>query len=165
MKKGRWIFAGFLVLLMTFSILRRLPGRSSGMDQVKTEQAGKDRGPGNGGIESPERLRGQGAIQSPEQDETRGTLNRNVSRIIYTRHARCRMGCRMIDAGEVEEILKQGTINYQKSDLRSSPDPKYALEGMTHDGQQVRIVFANSPRGPVVVTVIDLGRDWPCDCK
>ena len=75
------------------------------------------------------------------------------------------MGCRMIDAGEVEEILQQGTINYQKSDLRSFPDPKYALEGMTHDGQQVRIVFANSPRGPVVITVIDLGRDWPCDCK
>ena len=75
------------------------------------------------------------------------------------------MDCRMIDVSEVEEILLKGSINYQKSDLRSMPDPKYALEGNTHDGQHVRIVFANSPRGPVVVTVIDLDKEWSCNCK
>jgi hypothetical protein len=49
--------------------------------------------------------------------------------------------------------------------MRGQPDPKYALEGLTKDGQEVRIIFANSPRGIVVVTVIDLENEWKCNCK
>jgi hypothetical protein len=29
----------------------------------------------------------------------------------------------------------------------------------------VRIVFAPAKRGMVVITVIDLGTEWSCDCK
>jgi hypothetical protein len=75
------------------------------------------------------------------------------------------MDCRQISESEVMTILKDGVINYQKSDMRGQPDPKYALEGTTSDGQFVRIVFANSPRGIVVVTVIDLEKEWKCNCK
>lgn len=92
-------------------------------------------------------------------------FNRSTTNIVYTKHARCRMGCRHIDDSEVKEILQTGKINYEKSDLRGYPDPKYALEGITHDDQHVRIVFAHSPRGTVVITVIDLDTDWDCDCK
>ena len=92
-------------------------------------------------------------------------LSRNISRIIYTKHAKCRMDCRLIDVSEVQEILQKGEINYQKSDLRANPDPKYALEGRTHDGQHVRIVFAGSSRGTVVVTVIDLENEKHCNCN
>lgn len=92
-------------------------------------------------------------------------LQRNASKVIFTKHARCRMGCRSISEPEVMDILRNGRINYQKSDLRGNPDPKYAVEGQTADGQEVRIVFAQSPRGVVVVTVIDLGREWRCDCS
>jgi hypothetical protein len=92
-------------------------------------------------------------------------IDRHPDRLIYTKHARCRMGCRHIDEGEVQEILQQGRINYRKSEPAGRPDPKYALEGTTHDGQQVRIVFAPAKRGMVVVTVIDLDTDWSCDCK
>ena len=75
------------------------------------------------------------------------------------------MGCRYISETEVLDILHKGVVNFQKSELRGSPDPKYAVEGKTDDGQEVRIVFAQSPRGVVVVTVIDLGKEWQCDCK
>jgi hypothetical protein len=75
------------------------------------------------------------------------------------------MGCRDISESEVLEILRKGRINYSKSDMRGQPDPKYALEGSTQDGQEVRIIFANSPRGIVVVTVIDLENEWKCNCK
>ena len=87
------------------------------------------------------------------------------SEIIFTKHARCRMGCRQIDETEIREILLHGTINYRKSDPDSQPDPKYALEGVTRDGQQVRIIFADSDRGMVVVTVIDMQKEWNCNCK
>ncbi|MBO9204496.1 MULTISPECIES: DUF4258 domain-containing protein [Niastella] len=92
-------------------------------------------------------------------------IDRHASKLIYTKHARCRMGCRHIDESEVKEILEKGRINYRKSEPAGRPDPKYALEGSTHDGQQVRIIFAPAKRGMVVITVIDLDNEWSCDCK
>ena len=103
--------------------------------------------------------------ENPAEFDRRETLNRNASNLIYSKHARCRMGCRHISEAEVIDILRNGDINYQKSDMRGSPDPKYAVEGKTEDGQEVRIIYAQSPRGVVVVTVIDLDHEWSCDCK
>ncbi len=46
------------------------------------------------------------------------TVNRNrgfdrrVSYIEYTEHAKCRMQCRKISQAEVEEIMRDGKINY-----------------------------------------------------
>lgn len=92
-------------------------------------------------------------------------INRDPAHLVYTKHARCRMDCRHIDESEVQEILQEGAINFRKSDPGARPDPKYAFEGTTHDGQKVRIIFAPSRRGTVVITVIDLNKDWYCDCK
>ena len=92
-------------------------------------------------------------------------INRHPGKLIYTKHARCRMNCRHIDEAEVAEILAEGRINYRKSEPAGRPDPKYALEGTTSDGQQVRIIFAPAKRGMVVITVIDLDTDWSCNCK
>ena len=75
------------------------------------------------------------------------------------------MACRHIDETEVKDILASGRINYQKSDPASRPDPRYALEGRTRDGQEVRIVFAAADKGMVVITVIDLQKEWSCNCK
>ena len=75
------------------------------------------------------------------------------------------MGCRHIDESEVKEILQKGSINYAKSEPYDKPDPKYALEGITRDGQEVRIVFAPSKKGMVVITVIDLKEEWQCACN
>jgi hypothetical protein len=99
------------------------------------------------------------------QEAGADVIDRHPDHLIYTKHARCRMDCRHIDEAEVQEILQQGRINYRKSEPAGRPDPKYALEGTTHDGQQVRIVFAPAKRGMVVITVIDLGTEWSCDCK
>jgi hypothetical protein len=92
-------------------------------------------------------------------------IDRHPGKLIYTKHARCRMDCRHIDEAEVEEILAKGRINYRKSEPAGRPDPKYALEGNTRDGQQVRIIFAPAKRGMVVITVIDLETEWSCNCK
>ncbi|MEO7532289.1 MAG: DUF4258 domain-containing protein [Ferruginibacter sp.] len=91
-------------------------------------------------------------------------FNRNVEKIIYSKHARCRMDCRHIDESEVLEILQKGQLNAEKieSDERGKTFP---LEGITHDKQHVRIVFAPKEEEVVVVTVIDLGKEWPCDCN
>lgn len=97
--------------------------------------------------------------------EKEGAFDRSLRPMVYTKHAKCRMECRQISEAEVEEILAQGTINYDKTDVHSKPDPKYALEGRTRDNQQVRIIFAPSTKGMVVITCIDLETEWSCNCK
>ena len=77
------------------------------------------------------------------------------------------MNCRSIDSMEVDEILKEGRINYAKSNISSSNlcRKKYALEGKTRDNQQVRIIFSPCKDNQTVITVIDMDTDWACDCK
>jgi uncharacterized protein DUF4258 len=92
-------------------------------------------------------------------------INRKETRLIYTRHARCRMDCRHITETEIREILERGEIDYKKSEPDAHPDPKYALEGNTNEGQHLRIIFAPTQRGLVVITCIELGVEWQCDCN
>jgi Domain of unknown function (DUF4258) len=85
--------------------------------------------------------------------------------ISYSRHAKCRMECRHIDESEVKDILQKGEINYNKEEV-TEKGVTYPLEGITKDGQHVRIVFAPHETDVTVLTCIDLDKDWPCgDCK
>ncbi len=103
-------------------------------------------------------------IPAAEKDDRVDGFNRNTDNLIFSKHAKCRMDCRKIDESEIREILKNGKINYNKiqNDKRGKT---YPVEGFTHDKQHVRIVFAPIGEGLVVVTVIDLEREWKCDCK
>ncbi|MCR6719010.1 MAG: DUF4258 domain-containing protein [Chitinophagaceae bacterium] len=91
-------------------------------------------------------------------------FDRRTSYLEYTEHAKCRMQCRRISQAEVEEIMRDGKINYAKSDTKAKPCPTYALEGVTRDDQRVRIVFAQCDFKTKVVTTIDLETDWSCAC-
>jgi hypothetical protein len=110
--------------------------------------------------------------QTPDNYRTReanGPVDRHVTHFILTRHARCRMDCRHITEKEIREILQQGEINYNKSEPDAHPDPKYAMEGYTSEGQHLRIIFAvphnrGGESSLVVVTCIELGVEWQCDC-
>ena len=104
----------------------------------------------------------------PVIDRDKG-FDRRISYLEYSNHAKCRMRCRKISQAEIEEIMQNGEINYNKSDIQSrsqsgSRCPRYAVEGITDDNQEVRIVFAQCNEKTVVVTVIDLDREWSCSC-
>jgi hypothetical protein len=90
-------------------------------------------------------------------------------KLIYTKHARCRMECREISEEEVEYVLANGTINEQKSQEENEEAdghcPTYALEGNTKDGQHVRVVFGACDKITKVITTIDLGVDHACNCR
>ncbi len=88
---------------------------------------------------------------------------RDTTSLVYTEHAKCRMKCRHIDEGEVNQMVREGIINYEKveSDQRGK---RYPLEGITRDEQRVRVVVAPNNEELVVVTVIDLDKEWPCEC-
>lgn len=92
-------------------------------------------------------------------------FNRNPQKLTYSKHAMCRMDCRFITDKEVREILAKGVINRSKIQ-RSEKGISVPLEGETSDGQQVRIVFAPKEKEEmVVVTVIDLEKEYACNCK
>jgi len=99
-------------------------------------------------------------------NDTSTDFNRNPSQIHYSKHARCRMNCRHVDESEVKELLEDGKINYSKSDLNEDACHKrYALEGYSHDNQQLRIIVAECNNELTVITVIDLKKEWPCACE
>ena len=75
------------------------------------------------------------------------------------------MACRQIDESEILEIKEDGKVNDEKSEPNSKPDPKFAVEGITHDKQHVRVVFAQTSNSLVVVTCIDLDTDYTCHCN
>ena len=105
---------------------------------------------------------------SSEVDRDRG-FDRRISYLDYSNHASCRMKCRHITQKEVEDIMQNGKVNYNKSDIQSrslsgARCPRYAVDGITIDNQKVRIVFAQCNEKTNVVTVIDLDTDWSCHC-
>jgi len=96
-------------------------------------------------------------------DRNKG-FDRRISYLEYSKHAKCRMQCRKISPAEVEEVMQDGKINYNKSDIQNARCPRYAVEGITSDKQEVRIVFAQCNKKTTVVTVIDLDTEWSCSC-
>ncbi len=107
--------------------------------------------------------RGGSVTRSSQTTEVSSKLDRSERNISYSKHARCRMDCRHIDETEVKDILENGVINYSKVE-EDEQGVTIPLEGVTKDGQKVRIVFAPKQNKTVVVTAIDLNKDWPCDC-
>lgn len=88
-----------------------------------------------------------------------------VSKLVYTKHGRCRMDCRQITEAEVREIILQGRINQQKSDPADKPCPTYAIEGYSsQDNQHIRVVVADCQSALKLVTCIDLDKDHRCSC-
>lgn len=117
------------------------------------------------GQSSPEKTKSQTQTADVAVPPTRG-LNRNPSHINYSKHAKCRMVCRHIDETEIADILKNGTINYKKSELQGDDcRKKYAVEGYSKNNQHLRIIFAPCGNEITVVTCIDLGVEWRCDCS
>jgi hypothetical protein len=107
----------------------------------------------------------QKTVVAPDVKQARG-LNRHPSHINYSKHAQCRMACRHIDASEIQDILENGTINYKKSELQGEDcRKKYAVEGYSKDNQHLRVIFAPCADEVTVVTCIDIGKEWSCDCK
>lgn len=105
----------------------------------------------------------RGRIEAQVQADPDATsLNRSLP-LFISKHARCRMQCRQIDDFEVKQLIQDGVVNTQKieTDERGITIP---LEGKTRDGQNARIVVAPKEDRLVLVTVIDLDTDWPCDC-
>lgn len=99
------------------------------------------------------------------KDFTEKDLKFKGKQAVVTRHARCRMDCREIDAFEIQEVIDQDHINYRKNKpAQGGRCASIAYEGMTRDRQHVRIIVGDCDRDPIIITVIDLGNKYNCTC-
>ena len=91
----------------------------------------------------------------------------NEKPLKITRHAKCRMQCRYIDAEEVQDIIDQDRINERKSEtlVSSGQCPTIAYEGFTKDKQHVRVIVGDCKDQAKLITVIDLENEYECDCE
>ncbi len=103
--------------------------------------------------------------QQSSRDKYKATGKVWGHKLVYTKHAQCRMRCRYVEESEVEEIVSTNNINPAKSQPDSQPCPKFAYEGMSHDHQSLRIIVAQCETDWKIVTCIDLGNEFACDCK
>jgi hypothetical protein len=91
-------------------------------------------------------------------------FDRHPSHIYYTKHALCRMDCRNISKEDIDEIMEKGIINFNKSNKRDRPCPTFALQGETHDGEKLRVIFAQCSDETKIVTCYNLQEDFECHC-
>ena len=84
---------------------------------------------------------------------------------ILTKHAKCRMGCRQIDLGEIHEVDQGGQVNTYKSNPKASPCPIVTKEKRSSQNQLIRVVIAECPSKRKIVTVIDLENKYNCKCR
>jgi len=91
-------------------------------------------------------------------------FDRKPQHLYFTKHALCRMDCRQISKNDVEDVMKEGVINLNKSDKRDKPCPTFALQSRTDGGHYLRVIFAQCTKETKVITCYDLERDFACDC-
>ena len=91
-------------------------------------------------------------------------FDRRISTLEYTKHALCRMDCRHISKSDVNDIMRNGEINYAKTELDDKPCSTYALQGYSNDGQHLRVIFAQCENKTKVVTCYDLEKEFECHC-
>ncbi|MEO5648888.1 MAG: DUF4258 domain-containing protein [Ginsengibacter sp.] len=110
-------------------------------------------------------IKGIGWYQLSNNTTTNEYAYRNTANLVLTKHVRCRMGCRDITVEEIKEIIEKGKVNYSKSGLGSRGDSTFALEGYSNQMQHIRVIVAPANDGLVVITCIDLDKEWPCNCN
>lgn len=106
---------------------------------------------------------------NPNTDATPTNPLQNIispdTKLTFTKHAKCRMACRGIDEAEIREVLREGRINYKKTDEKDKPCPSYAIEDVVKSGQRLRIVFGKCDDVVKVITCIDLDSEVECECN
>jgi hypothetical protein len=91
-------------------------------------------------------------------------FDRQPAVLVYSKHARCRMNCRQISEEEVEEIMRKGAINFNKSSKWARPCPVFAMQGRTTSGERIRVIFSQCPGETKVITCYNLDEEFDCYC-
>ena len=91
-------------------------------------------------------------------------LNRNPSRIEYTKFALCRMDCHHINANSIMGILRNGEVNRARSDLHKKPCPIFTVRGITKQTMSIIIIIQQCGTVAKVLDCYDANGTVGCNC-
>ena len=76
------------------------------------------------------------------------------------------MACRNISEQNVMNILKNGDVNFEESNVRNTPRPYYAMEGAIAGDKIIRVIVTTIDSIAEIETAIALEvQKDSCDCK
>ena len=91
-------------------------------------------------------------------------LNRNPSRIEYTKFALCRMDCHHINANSIMGIFRNGVVNRPKSDLNKKPCPIFTVSGLTKQKMSIIIIIQQCGTVAKILDCYDANGTVGCNC-
>lgn len=90
-------------------------------------------------------------------------FNRHTT-IIYTDYALCVMQCRNITKNDINFLMQHGVINLSRSNNKNTSCPTYALQGYTHKGDYLRVLFEQCFSKTLLLTCYNLKKETVCNC-
>src|SRR6185295_2519587 len=91
-------------------------------------------------------------------------LNRNPSRIEYTKFALCRMDCHHINANSIMVIVRNGEVNRDKSDLNKKPCPIFTVNSVTKQKMNIIIIIQQCGTVATILDCYDANGTVACNC-
>ena len=91
-------------------------------------------------------------------------LNRNPSRIEYTKFALCRMDCHHINANSIMVLVRNGEVNRDKSDLYKKPCPIFTVNSVTKQKMSIIIIIQQCGNVAKVLDCYDANGTVACNC-
>jgi hypothetical protein len=91
-------------------------------------------------------------------------LNRNPSRIEYTKFALCRMDCHHINANSIMGIFRDGEVDRIKSDLHKEPCPIFTVRGSTKQKMSIILIIQQCGTVAKVLDCYDANGTLGCNC-
>lgn len=104
-------------------------------------------------------------IRRWNEPQRKEAFDRTPAKVVYTSLILCRMNCRQISKADVEEVMKKGLINFNKSIKMALPCPIFALQALTSGGANIRVMFSQCPAETTVINCYRLNDIKTCYCR
>ncbi len=98
------------------------------------------------------------------EPQRKEAFDREPPSLHFTARAKCQMACRYVSKEEIEEIMKKGLINFNRSNRRRSPCPAFAMQGRTASGKSLMVLFAQCKDETTVMALYNLKDSASCNC-
>src|SRR6187401_2256455 len=103
-------------------------------------------------------------IKIRNEPKKKVVLNRNPSRIEYTKFALCRMDCHHINANSIMGIFRNGEVNLANSDQHKKPCPIFTVRGVTKQRMSIIIIIQQCGSVAKVLDCYDANGTVACNC-
>jgi len=103
-------------------------------------------------------------IRRWNEPKRKEVFDREPPQLIYTNYALCQTDCGRIGKEDVEEIMKKGIINFNRSNRRANPCPRFTLQGRTVSSKSMLLIFEQCPKETKLLACYRPGKTVPCEC-